>query len=55
MKLYFVGCNKKIMDQHQLRSSNWVGRKDKDGFIYLAWMKNQGSFKRLSIRVINYD
>lgn len=26
----------------KLRSSNWFGRKGKDGFIYRAWMKNQG-------------
>jgi L-arabonate dehydrase len=26
----------------RLRSSNWFGRKGKDGFIYRAWMKNQG-------------
>lgn len=26
----------------QLRSSNWFGRGGKDGFIYRAWMKNQG-------------
>lgn len=25
-----------------MRSSNWFGRKGKDGFIYRAWMKNQG-------------
>jgi dihydroxy-acid dehydratase len=25
-----------------LRSSNWFGKKGKDGFIYRAWMKNQG-------------
>lgn len=25
-----------------LRSSNWFGRTGKDGFIYRAWMKNQG-------------
>ncbi|WP_047247549.1 IlvD/Edd family dehydratase [Maribacter thermophilus] len=25
-----------------LRSRNWFGRKGKDGFIYRAWMKNQG-------------
>jgi len=25
-----------------LRSSEWFGRKGKDGFIYRAWMKNQG-------------
>jgi len=30
------------MDKQQLRSSNWFGRKGKDGFIYRAWMKNQG-------------
>jgi L-arabonate dehydrase len=30
------------MGQQQLRSRNWFGRKDKDGFIYRAWMKNQG-------------
>ncbi len=26
----------------QLRSKNWFGRTGKDGFIYRAWMKNQG-------------
>ena len=26
-----------------LRSTNWFGRKGKDGFIYRAWMKNQGT------------
>ena len=30
------------MDEQKLRSSNWFGRKGKDGFIYRAWMKNQG-------------
>jgi L-arabonate dehydrase len=30
------------MNEHRLRSSNWFGRKGKDGFIYRAWMKNQG-------------
>jgi L-arabonate dehydrase len=30
------------MNQQQLRSRNWFGRKGKDGFIYRAWMKNQG-------------
>ncbi len=30
------------MDVNQLRSRNWFGKKDKDGFIYRAWMKNQG-------------
>jgi len=30
------------MEEQKLRSSNWFGRKGKDGFIYRAWMKNQG-------------
>ncbi|WP_301922429.1 IlvD/Edd family dehydratase [Ferruginibacter sp.] len=30
------------MEENKLRSSNWFGRKGKDGFIYRAWMKNQG-------------
>jgi L-arabonate dehydrase len=30
------------MEEQQLRSRNWFGRKGKDGFIYRAWMKNQG-------------
>jgi dihydroxy-acid dehydratase len=30
------------MEKQQLRSRNWFGRKGKDGFIYRAWMKNQG-------------
>ncbi len=30
------------MDQTTLRSRNWFGRDGKDGFIYRAWMKNQG-------------
>ncbi len=30
------------MAERMLRSSNWFGRKGKDGFIYRAWMKNQG-------------
>ena len=30
------------MEEQQLRSSQWFGRKGKDGFIYRAWMKNQG-------------
>src|SRR3954470_13997237 len=30
------------MEESKLRSSNWFGRKGKDGFIYRAWMKNQG-------------
>lgn len=30
------------MNEQNLRSRNWFGRKGKDGFIYRAWMKNQG-------------
>jgi L-arabonate dehydrase len=30
------------MDKHKLRSQDWFGRTGKDGFIYRAWMKNQG-------------
>jgi L-arabonate dehydrase len=30
------------MKEVNLRSRNWFGRKGKDGFIYRAWMKNQG-------------
>ncbi len=30
------------MEDFKLRSQNWFGRKGKDGFIYRAWMKNQG-------------
>ena len=30
------------MEEQQLRSSHWFGRSGKDGFIYRAWMKNQG-------------
>ncbi len=31
------------MEEKKLRSQNWFGRKGKDGFIYRAWMKNQGT------------
>ena len=30
------------METTDLRSQGWFGRKGKDGFIYRAWMKNQG-------------
>ncbi|MFM1962680.1 MAG: hypothetical protein RLZZ172_1525 [Bacteroidota bacterium] len=30
------------MEKTDLRSQGWFGRKGKDGFIYRAWMKNQG-------------
>src|SRR5690554_766972 len=32
----------KAGNKNKLRSSNWFGRSGKDGFIYRAWMKNQG-------------
>jgi L-arabonate dehydrase len=37
-----VNKNKTTMSEQNLRSRNWFGRKGKDGFIYRAWMKNQG-------------
>ena len=30
------------MEEQKLRSAKWFGLKGKDGFIYRAWMKNQG-------------
>jgi L-arabonate dehydrase len=30
------------MSKKELRSRQWFGKKGKDGFIYRAWMKNQG-------------
>jgi L-arabonate dehydrase len=30
------------MEKEQLRSQEWFGKSGKDGFIYRAWMKNQG-------------
>ncbi|RVT97275.1 dihydroxy-acid dehydratase [Mucilaginibacter limnophilus] len=30
------------MDNQKLRSQGWFGKRGKDGFIYRAWMKNQG-------------
>ena len=30
------------MEKSKLRSQNWFGKTGKDGFIYRAWMKNQG-------------
>jgi dihydroxy-acid dehydratase len=30
------------VNDKKLRSAEWFGRKGKDGFIYRAWMKNQG-------------
>ncbi len=31
-----------MASEEKLRSRNWFGRDGKDGFIYRAWMKNQG-------------
>ena len=31
------------MENQKFRSQNWFGKKGKDGFIYRAWMKNQGT------------
>jgi len=31
-----------MADKKKLRSQGWFGKKGKDGFIYRAWMKNQG-------------
>ncbi|WP_281502388.1 hypothetical protein [Arenibacter sp. S6351L] len=36
-------------DKKKLCSSNWFGRTGNDGFIYRAWMKNQG----ISINIID--
>ncbi|MBE9465057.1 IlvD/Edd family dehydratase [Dyadobacter subterraneus] len=30
------------MEENKLRSRGWFGKEGKDGFIYRAWMKNQG-------------
>lgn len=30
------------MEENKLRSQGWFGKSGKDGFIYRAWMKNQG-------------
>ena len=38
----FKAINKHHVEENKLRSKNWFGRKGKDGFIYRAWMKNQG-------------
>ena len=37
-----VNRQQKRMKDKKLRSSEWFSRKGKDGFIYRAWMKNQG-------------
>jgi len=32
-----------VSNDKELRSKEWFGRTGKDGFIYRAWMKNQGT------------
>ncbi|SDD45635.1 IlvD/Edd family dehydratase [Niabella drilacis] len=45
------------MEKENLRSRNWFGRTGKDGFIYRAWMKNNGipdhDFKKPVIGICN--
>lgn len=44
--MFFLTCNAKaqilIKMDKKLRSRQWFGKTGKDGFIYRAWMKNQG-------------
>ncbi len=42
MYLFYVILYREQMHEKELRSRAWFGRKGKDGFIYRAWMKNQG-------------
>ncbi|MGC1911975.1 MAG: IlvD/Edd family dehydratase [Candidatus Acidiferrales bacterium] len=37
-----AGWARKTGYMKKLRSQEWFGRKDRDGFIYRSWMKNQG-------------
>ena len=30
------------MEKRKLRSHEWLGKADKDGFLHRSWMKNQG-------------
>jgi hypothetical protein len=30
------------MTAHQLRSRNWFGRNDLDGFVHRSWLKAEG-------------
>jgi len=39
---FLIVCYNKIDMEKKLRSQQWFGKKGKDGFIYRAWMKNQG-------------
>ena len=40
--LHYQVNNRSIIMKSTLRSQNWFGKKGKDGFIYRAWMRNQG-------------
>ena len=31
-----------MKEEKKLRSTDWFGRKDKDGIIYRSWMRNEG-------------
>ena len=42
MLRFLIVCYNKIDMEKKLRSQQWFGKKGKDGFIYRAWMKNQG-------------
>ena len=37
------------MTTHELRSRNWFGRSDLDGFVHRSWLKAEG-FKRGALR-----
>jgi L-arabonate dehydrase len=39
---FLIARYNKIDMEKKLRSQQWFGKKGKDGFIYRAWMKNQG-------------
>lgn len=42
MLRFLIARYNKIDMEKKLRSQQWFGKKGKDGFIYRAWMKNQG-------------
>src|SRR5256884_3596899 len=38
-----IGCFRRVpMTSHPLRSRNWFGRQDLDGFVYRSWLKSEG-------------
>jgi L-arabonate dehydrase len=41
-KTNFNGARSQDGTMKKLRSQEWFGRKDRDGFLYRSWMKNQG-------------